>query len=327
MINLGIIGLGGIARHLHIPQANASGKFYIKAAADVYPDDEKAKKYNIPEYYTDYRELLKDPSIDAVLVATPHDCHEEHCIAAFEASKHVLIEKPISRNLKEAKNIIDAAKKAGTVGMIGFCQRFYDRHAYIKEKLDANELGRILSARVDHYQNFNPAPSSWWRNADIVGGGAVIGSGVHRLDLLRWYFGEAVSVYAKEVYAPRRLTAEACVHAVIEFDSGVIANFSINWASYNYLYGERISISGDEGLIVADESTAKIGLSQIENGKLQDFKAAKCQTMYEHFAECIEQNRCPMPSLEEGYKTLQLVRAIYKSLETGTPVNPETVTF
>lgn len=324
MINLGIIGLGGVAKWLHIPQANASGKFFIKAAADIYPDNGTAKRLGIPEYYTDYRQLLQDPQIDAVLVASPHDCHEEHCIAAFDAGMHVLIEKPISRNLQEAQRIISAAEKAGTVGMIGFCERFDPVHMYIKDLLEEKQLGKLLSARIDHYQNFNPAPGSWWRDEEKVGGGSVIGSGVHRLDLLRWYFGEPVSVYARAVGMPGRLEAEACAHAVIQFDSGVIANFSINWASYNYLYYEGLSISGEDGLVVTGPAN-KLGLAHIDNGALKDFTPPACPSMYDHFAHCIETGTQPLTSLEEGYKTLQLVRAIYESVSTGLPVNPASV--
>ncbi len=332
MINLGIIGLGGIARsHLHLGQLRKNGKFFVKAAADIFDDDSLAKKCGIDEYYNDYRKLLADPSIDAVLIATPHHLHEEHCVAAFRAGKHALIEKPISRDLREARVIMDAAKEAGTVGMIGFCQRFYPVHAEIKQKLDEGVLGRLVSARIDHYQNFNPAPTSWWRNADMVGGGAVIGSGVHRLDLLRWYFGEPVKVYASAVHVPKRLDAEACVHAVIEFDSGVIVNFSINWASYKFLYGEGISISGEDGLIVCRTASSdphyQIGLGSVENGALQTVEAKACETMYDHFASCIEQGKDPITTLEEGYLSLRLVRAIYRSIETGLPVDPTTVDF
>lgn len=323
MINIGIIGLGGISRSLHIPQIRDCGRFYIKAAADIMPSDQKARELDIPEYYTDYRKILQDPEIDAVLIATPHDCHEEHSIAAFEAGKHVIIEKPISRNLKEAGNILDAAGKAGTVGMLGFCERFDPIHAYIKERLDRNELGQLLSARIDHYQNFHPAPGSWWMDEDKVGGGAVIGSGVHRLDLLRWYFGEAVLVYAKAVRMPERLEAEACAHAVIEFESGVIANFSINWAIHDYLYCEGFSVSGKNGTIYTTGYVNKISLSQTDNGALKDFTPPPCQTMYEHFAECIEKNVQPLTNMEEGYKSLQLVRAVYQSIKTGLPVKPQ----
>ena len=329
MITVGFIGLGKVSRNLHVPLMRKSGKFNIKAAADVMVDNPFLEGTGITDYYTDYKEMLKDPEIDAVVVLSPHHLHEEHCIAAFEAGKHVLIEKPISRNLEEARKIMAAAEKSGKIGMIGFCQRFYNEHAYIKNVIEENKLGPLLSARIDHYQNFNPVQGSWWRSKEKVGGGAVIGSGVHRLDLLRWFLGEAKSVYARASYMPERLEAEACVHAVIEFESGAVANFSINWASYNYMHFEGVSVSGKNGLVVTKkrEDAFKIGLADVENGMLQDFVAPECQSMYDHFAECIEQNKQPMPSLEEGYKTLQLVRAIYESIETNQVIDPSKVTF
>lgn len=328
MINVGIIGLGGIARAMHVPQMRETGRFFIKAAADVREDHPFVKELDIPEYYLDYNEMLKDPQIDAVLVLSPHDMHEEHCVAAFNAEKHVLIEKPISRNLKEAAAIIEAQKKSGKIGMLGFCQRFYPQHAYIKKMIDENVLGNLLSARVDHYQNFRKKSDSWWSSPERAGGGAVIGSGVHRLDLLRWYMGEVKSVYAKASYEPSRLVAEACTHAVLEFESGAVANFSINWATPSFTHGEKISVSGKEGIAVfANGRSLKAAIKSIDEGKLSDIDTPPCETMYEHFAKCIEENKEPTVSLEEGYKTLQLVRAIYKSIETGLPVNPKDISF
>ena len=109
MIKVGLIGLGKVARLSHIPKMKATNKFEIKAAADIYPDNGTAQQFGIPEYYTDYKKILQDPEIEAVIVMSPHDCHVEHCVAAFEAGKHVLIEKPIARNLQEAKKIMAAA--------------------------------------------------------------------------------------------------------------------------------------------------------------------------------------------------------------------------
>jgi predicted dehydrogenase len=313
---------------LHIYEIQACGKFDIRAVADLSIDIASVEKFGIPHYYTDYKEMLEKEDIDAVLVTSPHHLHEEHCVASFKAGKHVIVEKPISRNLQEAKNMLDAAKQSGKIAMMGFCQRFYPKHVYIKNLIKENKLGQLLSARIDHYQNFRPAETSWWRDENKVGGGAIIGSGVHRLDLLRWYLGEPVSVYAKAVKMPERLSAEACVHSVIEFDSGVIANFSINWASHKFLYGEGLSISGKNGLVTVNNSeVAKIGLKEIDNGILKDFTAPKCRSMFETFANSIENNVQPECSFEEGYKTLKLVRALYKSIETGKIVNPNDVEF
>ena len=326
MIKLGVIGMGGIAYWMHVPQANATGKFYIKAAMDVTPDSILAKQRDIPDYYTDYRKMLEDPEIDAVIITSPHHVHEEHCVAAFEAGKHVLLEKPISRNLEEARNIMAAAEKSGKIGMIGFCQRFDGRYSHIKSMLDKGELGELLSARIDHYQNFNPAQGSWWRSEEKVGGGAVIGSGVHRLDILRWYFGEPISVYAKAVKMSERLEAEACAHAVIEFDSGVIANFSINWAVYGHHYYEGFSVAGKKGSIIV-ENGVMMSSFDMQSGEVKPVEIPPCQSMYEHFADCILNNKQPLTTLEEGYKTQRLVRAIYKSIETGRIIDPSTVEY
>lgn len=328
MIKLGIIGLGGICYWLHVPQSRATGKFDVRAAADIMPrENSYANQLEVPEYYTDYRKMLEDPEIDAVVIASPHDKHLEHCVAAFESGKHVLIEKPISRNLEEARAILEAEKKSGKIGMVGFCERFDPKYSYIKQILSDNKLGELLSARIDHYQNFSPAPGSWWRSQEKVGGGSIIGSGVHRLDLLRWYFGEPVNVYSKAVKMSERLEAEACAHAVIEFDSGVIANFSINWAVYGYPYYEGFSVTGKRSTLVTTGTDVKMSCGDIDNGEMKTLDIPVCQSMYEHFADCILNNKRPLTTLEEGYKTQRLVRAIYKSIETGKIIDPGTVEY
>ena len=327
MINLGIIGLGHQTQMYHIPGFIKTGKCTVKAAADPYVDKKVAAELGIPDFYTDYRELLKDDSIDAVTISSPHDLHEEQCVAAFNAGKHVFVEKPISRNLKEAANILESAKKAGKIGMVGFNQRFYSQHVKIKEIIESGKLGKIVSARVDHYQNFNAAPGSWWRSDEACGGGPVIGSGVHRLDLLRWYFGEAVSVYAKCAKIPSRHEAEICAHAVIEFENGAIANFSINWAVPNRLYNEAISITGENGTIFSRDDITKISMVGDPKGVLPDLEINECGNMYNHFVDSIESGKTPICDLYEGYKSLQIVRAIYKSAQTGTVVNPLEIDF
>lgn len=323
MLNLGIIGLGGITRAFHIPSIRKGQDFCIRAAADVFEDTGLAQSLDIPFYYTDYRKMLEDPKIDAVMISTPHDLHAEHCVAALEAGKHVLIEKPIARSLKESQQILDAAQKTDKVLMVGFCERFEPRHQYIRKLIDEGVLGKLLSARTDHYQNFNPAPASWWRNAEKVGGGSVISSGIHRLDLLRWYLGEPTEVFARGVGMEERLEAEACVHAVISFDSGAVANFSINWAIFDYKHYEAMSLTGKDGTLYSDGQTFQLSVKNVENGKMKIVDVPEgYEKMFEHFAKCIREGREPLTNGREGHETLRLVRAIYKSMETGMPVNP-----
>lgn len=150
----------------------------------------------------------------------------------------------------------------------------------------------------------------------------MIGSGIHRLELLRWYFGEPVAVYACGVGMPERLEAEACVHAVISFDSGIVANFSINWAAFSFLYGEGISITGTRGTTVRHDGGLKLSLSDVDGGAMKDVEVPACPSMYGRFAHCIETGETPLMSGKEGHETLRLVRSIYRSLETGEVVAP-----
>ena len=326
MIRIGMIGFGNMARKKHIPWIRETGKFEIIAASDIVADTGMAAELGVPRYYTDHRDLLADPEVDAVLIASPHDLHREHAVAAFEAGKHVIIEKPIARNLEESQAILDAAERAGTIGMTGFCQRYTPNHAYIRQLIDGGEFGQLLSARADHYQNFRRPFGTWWQMPERVGGGAVIGSGVHRLDLLRWYLGEAESVYAAAAYMPERMEAEACVHTAIKFKNGAVANFSINWAVYDRVFNETLTLSGKDGFVMTGIAN-KLSRISVDGGKLQDFTAPPCATMYRHFADCIEAGNQPLTSLREGHESLRLVRAIYRSIETGLPVDPQTVTF
>ena len=317
MYNVGIIGFGWASRAIHVPGLRQTGKFEVKAVADIRPDDGSAAAMDIERYYTNAQELIHDPDLDVIMVGSTHDWHAPQCIQAMEAGKHVIVEKPIARNLQEAAAMVEAAERTGKTFMVAMCQRYDPQYQYIKQLIDKGALGKLLSARIDHYQNFNPALGSWWRSKEKVGGGAVIGSGVHRLDLLRWFFGEPVKVYANGVGVPARLEAEACVHAVIEFDSGVVANFSINWACNQFVHGEGVSITGTDGTVVSRDGHLQLGLSHVDNGSLKDVSLNWGESMYSHFLKCIETGETPLTSGQEGYKSLRLVRAIYKSMETG----------
>ncbi len=323
MISLGIIGLGGIAAGLHLPEIRSlPGLFSVAGAADPSPAAAaRAAELELPSLTADYRELLADPSIDAVVITSPHDCHVTHCVDALRAGKHVLVEKPIARTLEEAQTILQAAKAADRLLMVGFNERYTPIHSRIKRLLEEGGLGgKILTARIDHFQNFNPTPGSWWRSRESVGGGCVIGSGIHRLDLLRWYLGEPTEVYAQAVYVPSRLEAEACVNAVIRFQSGATADFVCNWAVDRYPYYESLSLCGSDGIVVTDGSRLQGCHKDIGCGALHDIPAEEPEGMYRHFARCIATGESPLTSGEEGYKSLRLALAVTESADKGLPV-------
>lgn len=323
MIKLGIIGAGGITRALHVKEIKSlPSLFCIQAVADPAPHmPSLAEELGTANIFADYMNLLQDASIEAVLVSTPHDLHEEICINAFKAGKHVLVEKPLATSVKEAENIIRAAEKAGKVLLVGHNERYIPAHLEIKKMLAENRLGRVFGARADHYQNFNPPESSWWRDKARAGGGAVIGSGVHRLDLLLWYLGEAAEVCSYQTGVPFRSNAEILNASIIKFKSGAIAEFFCNWGIFSYPHYETISVFGEEGhLTYGQNNSGQLLFSGQNQPEATPIACPPAEGQWAHFYNCIRHGKKPLIGAGEALQTTRLLEAIYLSAETGKAV-------
>ncbi len=148
--------------------------------------------------YPDYRALLEDPEVHAVLVATPHDRHTAIAIAALEAGKHVLLEKPMAPSLEECDRIVDAAERAGVQLMVGHVKHFVPAFEAAKAALDAGEIGEVVHAHSTMQRPWMTANRRPWHLDRATGGGMWLTIGVHLIDQLRWLVGaEATSVAAE----------------------------------------------------------------------------------------------------------------------------------
>lgn len=322
MLRIGIIGMGGIAHYHAVEIQRYPNLFTIEAVADTNPQRLNYAKetFGVPTLYTDYQQMLQNPQIDAVLIASPHDLHELHCTESLQAGKHVLVEKPLSRTAEEGKRILAAADKAQKVLLIGHNERYMPQHAKIKQLILDNQLGKLLIARADHFQNFNPPPSSWWRQRERTGGGCVIGSGIHRLDLLLWFLGPVSEVYAHQTHCSARLEAEVACTASLRFKQGTIAEFLCNWGVYNYPYYESLFVTGTEGTVSFNQLTQNPQGSFRLQPDLHELVCPPVASLWEHFYACIAGSALPLSSGEEGLRAVALVQAIYASAETGKPV-------
>lgn len=321
MLNIGIIGTGSIANMHAEGMIREADVFKIKSACDIDAKRLKdfGRRFGITELYSDYRKIIDDPEIDAVIVLLPHNYHEPVCIEAMNAGKHVLVEKPIARTLQEADNIIKTAETTGVTLMVAHNQRFFPAHRYIRELLEQGVLGKLFCARVDHYQNFIPPQGSWWRSREAVGGGCVIGSGIHRLDLLRWYLGKIEEVFAYQVEDKERLEAEVACVAVIKFCSGAIGEFLCNWGVHRSPYGESLSLFGKDGSIYLTDMNSlyvvdsKMHMTRVDVVDTYD-------SMWAHFAKCITSGCTPITNGLEARRSLELALAINCSANTGKPI-------
>ncbi|HEY8668438.1 MAG TPA: Gfo/Idh/MocA family oxidoreductase, partial [Tepidisphaeraceae bacterium] len=183
-IPLGFIGAGNIVT-FHMQNAQTL-EIPMLGVADVnLPAAQAASaKYGVTKAYADYREMLADKSIKAVVIGTPNRFHAEQAIAALEAGKHVFLEKPMAMNVGESDAIIAAMKKSGKIVQMGMVNRFRGAAQVLKTFIEAGKCGTIYSGQAYWYRRRGiPGFGGWFTTRSMSGGGALIDIGVHLLDL------------------------------------------------------------------------------------------------------------------------------------------------
>jgi len=198
-IGIGAIGCGGIAGG-HLPAYREVEGIETVAVCDI--DEQmarsRAEEFDVPAVYADWRELLADESVDAVSVLLPHHLHRDVAVAAAQAGKHVLTEKPMATSLAEADDMIAAAEAAGVVLMVGQILRFRPANIKARELIRDGAIGEvrnILRRRLGKSGEFR---SEWARKPEEAGGWVLYGFGAHEVDMILWLNdGEAETVYAQ----------------------------------------------------------------------------------------------------------------------------------
>jgi predicted dehydrogenase len=248
-LNLGVIGLGFIGK-VHLRNCLMLKSIRVLAAADTSKKAlNYARDFGVKQLFTDYHELLKLKDLDAVIISLPTHLHAECAISAMEEEKHVFLEKPLARNVKEGQEIVSAARKNGVKFMVGYPFRFAPEFVDLKSEMESGVLGDIQLAyavNVAAGPFFHRAESTiprpvpeWWLNKELTGGGAFIDLGCHMINLLRWYLGEVADVKACLGY---RFNFDFEDHAtcIIDFECGASAVVNVGWFSQNAAVGVEL---------------------------------------------------------------------------------------
>ena len=190
-VRLGLIGCGMIARVKHMKGVAAhSDEVEVVAFCDLIEERavNYAKAYGAPgaKVYTDYKELLKDKTIDAVIVATPNRSHSFITIDSLEADKHVLCEKPMAKTYAEGKAMLEAAKRTGKILTIGYQNRYRNDVTYVKKACVAGDLGEVYTAKAHAIRRRKVPTWGVFLDEYEQGGGPLIDIGTHALDLTLW---------------------------------------------------------------------------------------------------------------------------------------------
>lgn len=344
---LGFIGAGTIAR-THMASARALG-FDRLAVADPSRSavEAAATDFGIQRCYADYRELLADPRIDAVVIATPNMLHAEQAVAALDAGKHVLLEKPMAPDTASAERIVAATRRAGRRLQMGMANRFKAGPQALRAHVRSGACGRIYAAEAAWYRRRGiPGFGGWATTQALAGGGALLDIGVHMLDLALHLmdFPQPVAVSGATWNVWRRLedyhytsmwgaavpggTKDVEDYAIghIRFAEGQILQLNAAWAINLAAtpHEQKIRVMGEQGgaelrgleqPYFYGETAGRCTDTTVALGRQDEF-----QLQLAEFAASIREGRDPLADAQQGLAVTRLLEAIYRSAESGREV-------
>ena len=331
-LGIGVIGLGA-AGALHAESYNAiSNKAKIIVLCDK---DKGCAESNAPIYGADactsYRDILRRKDIDIIDICLPHHLHAKADIEAAEAGKHVLVEKPIATTLKDADDMIKAAKKAGVKFMVAENHAFIPAHMLAKEMVDQGKIGRAFLAKAYEIVGDVPVEYSWKTSPEAVG--SLLDMGVHRFFVLRWIMGEVKSVFAFAEKLACELETDNDDTAVIalKFKNGALGEVDLTCCAVSEPTN-RLELYGTKGTIIEDHmweqplmycsqqpgfETEGWVKPEVEHAPFPGYYGISFRNEVEHFVDCVLNDTQPKVTGEDGRAALNIALLAYKSAKTG----------
>lgn len=329
-VGWGIIGSAGIADKRTIPEGIMPSDS-SKLVALMGPHEGKlramAEKYGISKCYTEEGDILADPEVDAVYIATPNNLHHSQSIAAAEAGKHVLCEKPFAMNVRECDEIISACRKNGVKLAVGFMMRFHACHREALRLVSSGALGRMIAARAQFGCWYPDMPGVWRQDPVRSGGGSLFDLGIHGIDLLRMLMGEVEEVMAFNDTLAFEYEVEDSSLLAMRFKGGaygiVDSYFSIpRPASENAL---ELNGTGGSVLVrgsIGQSSTGRLRVSPA--GREPDESSPEPVNIYraeiEDFVRAIREDSEPLNTGEEATMDQRVAMAAFESSRSGRSV-------
>lgn len=337
-LRIGLIGSGGIGRH-YINMFKKAGTASVVAASDVSENAlaEVAKMDAGIARFTDYRKMLKTCQLDAVAVCTPNKLHLAPTVDALKAGLPVIVEKPMAMNAVDAQRMVDSAKKARKLLMIGFQWRFHPMAQLVRRQVDSGEMGKVLYVRCQALRRRGIPSWGVFGRKDIQGGGPMIDIGVHILEMAHYMMGKPQPVSADgscytyignrkpEALAPwgnwdhKTYTVEDLAVGMLRFKNGATLVIESSFAAHIEKDVWNVSVMGEKGgaqfdppTLFRDEAGHMVNVTPTHLGETDGFiKKVR------HFVECVKTGcPCEAPG-EDGVAVQKMLDGIYRSSETG----------
>ena len=338
MRKFSIIGCGRISkRHSDLLGSGQIRGAVLAAVCDV--DEAKAKtlaeKFDVP-YYTDMDLMMQNEDIDVCSILTPSGMHAEHTVRLAKYGKDIVVEKPMALTLDDADAMVRACDINNCKLFVIKQNRFNVPVIKMREALGAGKFGQLVLGTVRvrwarHQAYYDQDP---WRGTWAMDGGVLTNQASHHLDLLQWCMGEVESVFAKSITALADIEAEDTAVVTLKFKNGALGIIEATTATRPSNLEGSISVMGSKGSVVIggfavnEMTTWKFeGELDAETSVLENYSVNPPnvygfghQAYYEHVIDCIENGSHNLVDGLEGRKSLELINAIYESVETGKEV-------
>lgn len=340
-VNIGVVGCGSIARRMHLPAWASLPGAQISAICDCDEQclREMSEQFGIERIFADFDDMLSCDDIDVIDICTPNFLHMPQAVAALEAGKHVMIEKPLARNFAEAEKIIQAANENDRKLTIAFPLRFRSEGATLKKFVDAGELGEIYYVHARALRRRGVPLRGVFTDKEKQGGGPLIDLGIHYIDLMLWLMGHPKPVFASGVsyqkignrecdpgsnqsWDYKNFTVEDFAAGLVRFDNGASMVIECSFAANIQEDTLGATIIGDRG----GAELLPLRIFREERGEMVDLTPASlpdCKPyviLAKGFLDSIKDSSRPLVTGEEGLIAMKIVDMIYRSAEIGREV-------
>jgi len=320
VVPFGLIGCGDISQKRVAPALRDLQNCELVAVSRARPElaESFAKQFGAKRWFGDWRDLIKDDEIQAVYIATPVYLHAEQTIAAAEAGKHVLCEKPMGMNSAECNRMIDACHQNQVTLGVAYYRHFYPVVQRMKALIADNEIGFPVLAQVNAFEWFEPDtahPRRWLLKKEQSGGGPMFDFGCHRIEVLQDLFGEIEEVKAVSANGFFKREVEDVCNATLKFKKGTCANLAVAHSAHEPrdtfdIYGSRGSLH----VTVLNEGSLRVVTPSGERTETHPPAANIHQPLIEDFAAAIIEGRQPIVTGAIGYAVARIEDRIHEEI-------------
>ncbi len=338
MLNFALVGCGRIAkRHSELLGLNQIDNTRLVSVCDIEYSKAKVigERFNVSSY-KDFDEMMENENIDVVAVLTPSGLHANHVVSLSKYGKDIMVEKPMALTLDDADAMIEACDRNGCRLFIIKQNRFNVPVVKLRDAHQSGRFGKLVlgTVRVRWARHQSYYDQDTWRGTWAMDGGVLTNQASHHVDMLEWIMGDVESVFARATTALVDIEAEDTAAVVLKFKSGALGIIEATTATRPKDLEGSISILGEKGnVVIGGFAVNKMQSWNFENKQnnddnvLEEFSVNPPnvygfghQAYYEHVVECVSNRGRNLVDGLQGRKSIELISAIYESIETGKEV-------